>query len=59
MENEFKVGQTVYIQGVWKAKVRAIHEGSIVCDVYEGLAHGEKVPGRYSYAPSLLEKDKK
>ena len=52
---KLKVGQIVYIQGNWKAKITAIHDNRISCDVYEGLPAWTKSPHNYTYQKGLIE----
>ncbi len=60
MRSPFKKGQTVYIQGKWKAVVHHIDaEGHVSCDVYEGLGEGMPVPSRFSYEPMFIEPTKR
>lgn len=59
-EKTFEIGQTVYIQGWWKAVVREIYaDGHLGCDVYEGLPEIDPVPTRYTYDTRFLEAEKR
>lgn len=59
MKKYLKIGQTVYIQGYWKAIIRKENpDGHFECDVYEGLGSHDPVPARYTYMPSLLHEKK-
>lgn len=61
MKSKLKVGDTVYIQGRYRAKVKALHtNGSTTCRVYEGLPVWAYMKKQYDYTyPNFLLKTKK
>lgn len=56
---KLKKGQIVYVLGHYKARVVDSSPYTVTCDVYEGLAPGQKAPQRASYAPVLIEPKKR
>jgi hypothetical protein len=57
-KTKFRKGQTVYIQGRYRAKVVDCGPHTVTCDVYEGLALGQKPPQRAQYHIDLVEPKK-
>ena len=57
-KTKFRKGQTVYVQGQYRAKVVECGPHTVTCDVYEGLALGTQPPQRAQYHVELVERTK-